>query len=51
MKASVHQLHNRQPFLFNSRALYPCADGQSKNRRDALVLFVLNECLNIFWCF
>ena len=51
IKAPVHQLHiNRQPLLFNSQALYPCADGQSKNRCDALVSFVLNECLNIFWC-
>ena len=50
IKASVHQLHNGQPLLFNSWALYPCADSQSKNRRDALVSFVLNECLNIFWC-
>ena len=50
IKASAHQFHYGEPLLFNSWALYPCADGQSKNRRDALVSFLLNLLSYIFWC-
>ena len=46
IKASV----TGQPLLFNSRALYPCADSQSKNRRDALVSFLLKSLFYRFWC-
>ena len=46
-KKSVRLLTNimtGRPLLFNSSALYPCADGQSKNRHDALVSFLLKNC-------
>ena len=44
------QFMTGQPLLFNSLALYPCADGQSKNRSDALVSFLLKSLSYIFWC-
>ena len=39
-----------QPLLFNSWALYPCADFKSKNRRDALVSFLLKSLSCMFCC-